>query len=348
MSSMDGPWRITFDTNPDICNLNCIMCEEHSPYRTTRRNEKRFMDFRIIEDVIESAVEHGLREIIPSTMGEPLLYRDFERIIDLVKKFDLKMNLTTNGTFPRRNVKEWGEMILPVASDIKISINGATKYTSEKIMSGISHEKLIENITNLIEIRDSIRKNNGKEPTITFQATYMERNLKELPAILKMAIDMDANRFKGHHLWVTWPELSIQSLRRNKDSINRWNSMVEILHDIAKNTHLSNGKKIKLDNVYKITNDDESSIVPDQWKCPFLGKEAWIAWDGTFNVCCSPDALRKKFGYFGNVKDDDFIELWKGKRYSEFIKRWGASDVCGKCNMRRPPDEHMDGNENDE
>jgi hypothetical protein len=27
-----GPWRITFDTNPDTCNLRCIMCEEHSPH----------------------------------------------------------------------------------------------------------------------------------------------------------------------------------------------------------------------------------------------------------------------------------------------------------------------------
>src|SRR5207253_2951864 len=26
-----GPWRITFDTNPDTCNLHCVMCEEHSP-----------------------------------------------------------------------------------------------------------------------------------------------------------------------------------------------------------------------------------------------------------------------------------------------------------------------------
>jgi hypothetical protein len=29
-----GPWRITFDTNPDTCNLRCVMCEEHS--RTAR------------------------------------------------------------------------------------------------------------------------------------------------------------------------------------------------------------------------------------------------------------------------------------------------------------------------
>ena len=31
-----GPWRITFDTNPDDCNLHCIMCEDHSPYSSTQ------------------------------------------------------------------------------------------------------------------------------------------------------------------------------------------------------------------------------------------------------------------------------------------------------------------------
>lgn len=25
-------WRITLDTNPEDCNLKCVMCEEHSPY----------------------------------------------------------------------------------------------------------------------------------------------------------------------------------------------------------------------------------------------------------------------------------------------------------------------------
>ena len=31
LKHLDAPWRITFDTNPDDCNLNCVMCEEHSP-----------------------------------------------------------------------------------------------------------------------------------------------------------------------------------------------------------------------------------------------------------------------------------------------------------------------------
>jgi len=48
-----GPWRITFDTNPDQCNLRCIMCEEHSNYNIDNKSIIRIMDFEIIEEVIE-------------------------------------------------------------------------------------------------------------------------------------------------------------------------------------------------------------------------------------------------------------------------------------------------------
>ena len=34
------PWRITFDTNPDDCNLQCLMCEEHSPFSPKQAERK--------------------------------------------------------------------------------------------------------------------------------------------------------------------------------------------------------------------------------------------------------------------------------------------------------------------
>ena len=83
-----GPWRITFDTNPDDCNLHCIMCEDHSPYSTTQPDRlsaglpRRRMDIDLIRRVLADSVDSPLREIIPSTMGEPLLYRDFDEILN--------------------------------------------------------------------------------------------------------------------------------------------------------------------------------------------------------------------------------------------------------------------------
>ena len=138
-----GPWRLTLDTNPDRCNLRCIMCEEHSPHsdlQTTRRKEgrpRREMTPTLIRKAVSEAAASGqLRELIPSTMGEPLLFEHFDEILSLCDEYSLKLNLTTNGTFPRLGATEWAKRIVPLASDVKISWNGATKETQESIMLG--------------------------------------------------------------------------------------------------------------------------------------------------------------------------------------------------------------------
>jgi len=342
-----GPWRITFDTNPDTCNLRCMMCEEHSDYadgegaRNDRRAGRRLMEFDIIRRVVESAAPHGLGEIIPSTMGEPLLYGQLDEVVELVKEHNLKLNLTTNGTFPRRGAKAWGELVLPVASDVKVSVNGATKGTAESIMKGIDFEKQMEDLRRFIRIRDKVRKSGSNHPTVTFQVTFMEKNLAELPDLLRAAIDMGADRFKGHHLWITWPELEGESLRRSPKSIMRWNRAVEEMCEIAERYRLPDGGKIRLDNVYRLSEKASGKIgtVPQHWLCPFVGREAWIAWNGTFNVCCSPDNLRRSLGHFGDVQEDDFMNLWNGMEYERFVRNWGSYGVCRKCNMRKPPEE---------
>lgn len=330
------PRRITFDTNPDQCNIRCIMCEEHSKYKLHTVKTNRVMDFQIVKEVIEECHECGLKEVIPSTMGEPLLYTSFQDLLDLIKRSNIKLNLTTNGTFPKLGAKEWGQKILPIASDVKISINGASKKVNESIMEGISFEKQVSNIRDFIEIRDKIRKNHINNPSITFQSTFMKRNIDELLNLLRLAIKLDIDRLKGHQLWVTHPQLELEDLRSNEKTIKKWNEIVDEMELIASKNKLKNGKKIKLDNINKISSHGIINSSSNDLFCPFLGREAWIAWDGRFNVCCAPNNLRKTFGYFGNVKDTNFMELWNSNTYSQLIKNWGSYDVCKMCNMRRP------------
>ena len=138
--SNHGFWRITFDTNPNDCNLHCLMCEHHSEYSGVEKNRilanqpKARMDIELIRRVLEDTKNTRLKEIIPSTMGEPLLYKDFKQIIELCWEFGVKLNLTTNGTFPIQGVVAWAKKLVPITSDIKISWNGATKKTQESIM----------------------------------------------------------------------------------------------------------------------------------------------------------------------------------------------------------------------
>ena len=74
VKKLSAPWRITFDTNPDLCNIKCVMCEEHSIHAKPKRTSNdRIMDFEIIKKVLENTHNNGLREIIPSTMGAKIV-----------------------------------------------------------------------------------------------------------------------------------------------------------------------------------------------------------------------------------------------------------------------------------
>ena len=154
-------WRITLDTNPEDCNLNCVMCEEHSSYSNFKQKlfkktgvKHRRMPSYWIAGIFKEASELGVKEIIPSTMGEPLLYKDIDLFFELAKKYKIKINLTTNGTFPGKTVEQWAKLIIPITSDTKISFNGATKETAEKVMTGLDFEKQIQNIRAFVAIRN--------------------------------------------------------------------------------------------------------------------------------------------------------------------------------------------------
>jgi len=340
MESKKGPWRITFDTNPDDCNLSCIMCEDHSPYSTTQKDRisakipKRRMDIALIRRILAESRGTSLGEIIPSTMGEPLIYKDFEEIIELCHQYQVKLNLTTNGTFPRRGVEAWAKLIVPVASDVKISWNGASKATQEKIMLGTKWEKVLENVKKFIAIRNEIFELSGHYCQVTLQLTFLEANVHELADIVQLGIDLGIDRIKGHHLWAHFDKIKELSMRRNKESILRWNDAVKQAQFIANSKRLPNDKLIKLENIYSLDEQAVQDLIPGG-ECPFLGKEAWVATDGRFNPCCAPDKERRKLGDFGSLADKTLDEIWNSPEYQALCKNYMKHEVCQGCNMRK-------------
>lgn len=346
MHQKSGPWRITFDTNPDDCNLRCIMCEEHSVYSTCQKDRKasglpkRRMDINLIRKVLEESVGTPLKEIIPSTMGEPLLYRQFEEIINLCKEYGVRLNLTTNGTFPRYGAIEWAKKIVPIGSDVKISWNGATKETSELIMIGSNFEKRVQNVKDFIQVRDEVARSGGNYCRITFQLTFMEIGLEEIPDVVRLAASLGVDRVKGHHLWVFTREMENQTLRRNKEAMQRWNEVVKKTLEVVEKERLPNGNKVLLENIYFLEETAIHELVPNGI-CPFLGQEAWVSAEGRFGPCCAPDQDRKKLGDFGNLNETSLEEIWKGKAYQDLRRNYLIHSVCKGCNMRKKKEDFL-------
>ncbi|MEW9824168.1 MAG: radical SAM protein [Candidatus Symbiodolus clandestinus] len=341
MHQRPGPWRITFDTNPDDCNLRCIMCEDHSPYSRTQRDRiaaglpKRRMKIELIEQILAAAQGTPLREIIPSTMGEPLLYQHFEDIITLCHRYQIKLNLTTNGTFPKKGVEAWAKLIVPITSDIKISWNGASQDIQEKIMRGTRWEKVLNNLKTLIAWRDQVAAAGGNYCQVTLQLTFLETNRHQLADIVQLGLDLGVDRIKGHHLWAHFAEIQSLSMRRNPEAIRRWNQAVSQAERVAKTKPLPNGQFIKLENITYLEESAQHELT-SSGICPFLGKEAWVATDGRFSPCCAPDQQRRQLGDFGYLTAKTLEDIWQSGSYQQLQKNYPQYAVCQRCNMRKP------------
>jgi glycosyltransferase involved in cell wall biosynthesis/MoaA/NifB/PqqE/SkfB family radical SAM enzyme len=334
-------WRITIDTNPEDCNMHCIMCEEHSPYSDFIPKlyketgvKRRRMKFQTVEEILHQAEQLRVKEIIPSTMGEPLLYKEFDQIFELAAEKNIKINLTTNGSFPKKTVLEWAKLIVPNTTDIKISWNGATEEVAKKVMIGIDFNQTVENVKELIKYRDAYHAETGYFCRVTFQLTFMQNNMHELADIIKLAASLNVDRVKGHQLWDHFDEIKELSMKANTDSIIQWNKYVELAYEAQEYYRKPNGEKVLLENITPIS-ENKNNEVPEHYECPFLSKELWISATGKISPCCAPDNLRSSLGDFGNINDTTIENVLKSSKYMDLVENYKSKTLCKSCNMRK-------------
>src|SRR5262249_36728997 len=161
----------------------------------------------------------------------------------------VKLNLTTNGTFPGRGAREWARCIVPVTSDVKVSWNGARAETAEAIMLGVRWEKVLANVRELVAVRDEHASAGGNWCRITFQLTVLETNTRELSDIVRLAASLGVDRVKGHHLWAHFDQIRPLSMRRDPEAVARWNAAVREARDAAEEHRLPWGDRVLLENI---------------------------------------------------------------------------------------------------
>ncbi len=275
-----------------------------------------------------------LSEVIPSTMGEPLLWAGLDSMIDLCRELALALNLTTNGTFPGRGAASWAERLVPVGSDVKISWNGATARTAETIMPGLSFEDAAANARAFVAVRDARARAGQRRCRVSFQVTAQETNLRELPDIVRLAARIGVDRVKVNHIQPRLPGLEALSLRRSPEAIHRWNDAVVDVLAAAAETALPSGEKVLLENVVPLAPDPDAPA--PRGSCRFVGREAWIHADGRFAPCPHPAAIAGALGQFGSVRERPLGEIWESEAFRSFVERHEEHPVCRECPFRRP------------
>jgi hypothetical protein len=136
-------------------------------------------------------------------------------------------------------------------------------------------------------------------------------------------------------LWAHFDEIKKLSFKTDSMSIARWNSIVEQAISARDKYRLPNGKKVLMENIEPLR-EDELTAVPEEYECPFLGKELWVSATGKVSPCCAPDNLRQSLGDFGNLNDTTLEQVVNSDRYLSLCADYKSRPLCQTCNMRKP------------
>jgi len=133
------------------CNLNCVMCNTALSQRAQKN-----MDFALFEKVLKHAKDLGQRIVSLHTIGEPLMNPHLEEYFRMVRAHGLKIFLSTNCLLLEKRM-ETLVAYADIIQTFRLSIDGATKETYEKIRRPAKFDVLLKNLNYLKEITEERR-----------------------------------------------------------------------------------------------------------------------------------------------------------------------------------------------
>ena len=181
------PCYVGIDTT-SRCNLNCKSCFRN--YLDIDLNTKPDMPdnmvHQLIKDLFPTAYTVNL-----STIGEPLLSRHMEKILNACIEYQVSLSLTTNGTLLEGD--DFLEKLASVLHHIEISFDSSSPELFKNLRSGASYKDVLRNVKNLRKIRCSL-----PEPrfNLGFSMTLFRENMEEIPDILDVLSEAGGNFLK--------------------------------------------------------------------------------------------------------------------------------------------------------
>lgn len=247
------------------------------------------MPFATVRAAIENALKEGLREVIPSTMGEPLLYSHFAELLELCEASGVPLNLTTNGSFPG----EWGteqgmRRLLHACSDIKVSCMGFDDAVFSEMMPGGDFSQWKSNVERLVSLARAERAASGKAPvsTISLQVTLHKKFASDAGAvhsILHWAQSIGIDRIKWN-LAMFLSSVSDEFIRQYALEPDKILALNSLLVQSAKSS------KVRCEGslFFAPSLAAQEPCGVDSLPCPF-DDELWVLPDGSLQHCPNPE-----------------------------------------------------------
>jgi radical SAM protein with 4Fe4S-binding SPASM domain len=256
-----------------------------------------------------------LIEAHPTNIGEPLISPWFGYFCQKCKEYGVLLDITSNGTLlTQEKIAE----IMPCLLDIKISFDGFKKETFETIRKGANYELIVDNIKNLVRIRNVF----SSSATITLQTTLFNFNYKELSDIINFAKEIGVDKVKAYPVF---------SYSEAIDKVSIMNCLDEFSEYRKKCVELARNIGIKLYLTEPPAKDSDVAVQRlVHQKCRLPWAECFIDYDGRVYPCHTHNHRA-----FENIISSSEYDVWNSK-YAQILRNALVSDnlnntICDNC-----------------
>jgi len=309
--------------NPSsVCNLNCRMCP--NSYTVKDKKTMTFTDFKRILDSTKA------KRLTLVGSGETFFNPEIIDILNYAGEKCSWFSTTTNFTIVGDIIEDIIHSNLDV---VKISIDGATEDTYNRIRRGAEFDTIVDNIASLVEAKTRLH---SERPYIRFNYVVQYDNYKEIDTIVELAHDLGVTnivflmvRTSCQELMdIPYEELITKMKKANEltKKFGIWSNLERLLVDLQ---IIQWGKYAEYCNTMKTCRQEKF------YECIYPWLSAYIDVHGTVTPCCSYRVFSKRDRY-GNALKDEWKDIWNGAKFQylryNIKNRLDISPSCLDCN----------------
>lgn len=299
-------YPIEIEISPSgACNHRCVFCAvDYIGYQPD------FLDKDIILRDIRQMSQKGLKSVICSGEGEPLLNKDMPEIANGIKNAGVDVAMSTNGAlFTSEKVRD----CLGAFTWVRYSVASMEETSYDRIQRGKSGDlnRVKENLQEAVRVK----KDRRYKTTLGVQCLLLPNNMQQLPDMAKQLREIGVD-------YLTVKPYS-QHLHSDNTFEIDYNAMLELEQEIKQYAtgdfaiyfRANAMKKMHQQKCYDVchglpfmTHIDAKGNV---WPC--------VAHIGTKEFC------------YGNIYEQTFEEIWEGNRRREIIEKMNSLEINKVC-----------------
>ncbi|NBH32985.1 radical SAM protein [Clostridiaceae bacterium] len=287
------------------CNHRCVFCAvDYIGYQPD------FLDKDIILRDIAKMGQKGLKSVICSGEGEPLLNKNMPDIANGIKACGVDVAMSSNGAlFTKDKAKE----CLGAFTWIRFSVASMERESYDKIQRGKPGdlEKVKENLTEAV----GIKRDQKLKTTLGVQCLLLPDNMAQLPDMARQCreIGVDYLTIKPYsqhlHSENTF-QIDYEAMLALENEVKQYETdrfSVYFRANAMKKVHQEKSYRQCLGLPFMTHIDAKGNV----WPC--------VAHIGTKEFC------------YGNIYEQSFEEIWEGTRRQEILHQLHKLDINKVC-----------------